>query len=212
MACMNELADIYAEIERGVFPPADGKVRFVPPPSERHSAVVAFTAHFVVAADVDEAWARPYVPDGDYTAPLNPPFLSALEDKLGRRVGCIDAVLLATRLEGEPEVALDEVGRSDHARVERSLTHREEVRTYATDGAVLTIGRGLGGRWETSYELDPDYRGKGLGRRVIRAARHLVPEGASLWCQISPGNAASLRAALAAGFHPVGSEAILSDD
>jgi GNAT superfamily N-acetyltransferase len=207
---MNELAQIYAGIERGVFPPADGRVRFVPPPSARDSVVVAFTAHFVVAADVDETWARSYLPDGDFVAPMSPPFLSALEEKTGRRFGSLDATLVASRLEGEPEIVLEEVRGSAHARVERSLAHRDEVRMYATEGAVLTIGRGLAGRWETSFELDPAHRGKGLGRRIIRAARHLVPEGAGLWCQISPGNAASLRAALAAGFQPVGAEAIIA--
>lgn len=207
---MNELGEIYADIERGVFPPADGRVRFVAPPSPRDSVVVAFTAHFVVAADVDEQWARQYLPEGDFTAPMNPPFLYALEQKLGRSVGCIDLTLLAPRLPGEPELELEEADRSDHARVERSLEHRDDVRTYVTDGAVLTIGRGLAGRWEVSFEVDPSHRGSGLGRRVIQAARHLVPEGASLWCQVSPGNAASLRAVLAAGFQPVGSEAILS--
>ncbi|MBM7787249.1 GNAT family N-acetyltransferase [Tenggerimyces flavus] len=207
---MSELGEIYADVERGVFPPADGAVRFVPPPSERDSVVVAFTAHFVVAADVDEQWARPYVPDGDFTAPLNPPFLYALEQKLGRQVGCIDVALLAPRLEGTPDLHLEQADTSNHARVERSLEHRDDVRTYVTDGAVLTVGRGLAGRWEAAFEVDPTYRGRGLGRRVIEAARHLVPEGASLWCQVSPGNAASLRAVLAAGFQPVGSEAILT--
>ena len=36
-----------------------------------------------------------------------------------------------------------------------------------------------------------------------------VPEGTPLWAQIAPGNAASVRAFLAAGFRPVGAEALL---
>ncbi len=207
---MSELGEIYTDVERGVFPPPDGSVRFVPPPSARDSVVVAFTAHFVVAADVDEAWARQYLPDGDFTAPTNPPFLYALEQKLGRQVGCLDLALLAPRLPGTPDLELDRVETVDHARVERSLEHRDDVRTYRTDGAVVTVGRGLAGRWEAAFEVDPTYRGRGLGRRVIEAARHYIPDGASLWCQVSPGNAASLRAVLAAGFQPVGSEAILT--
>jgi hypothetical protein len=40
----------------------------------------------------------------------------------------------------------------------------------------------------------------------------LVPGGQPLWAQIAPGNAASVRAFLAAGFLPVGAEALLSRD
>jgi hypothetical protein len=41
------------------------------------------------------------------------------------------------------------------------------------------------------------------------AARHLVPHGELVWAQVAPGNAASVRAILAAGFAPVGAEALL---
>jgi len=77
-------------------------------------------------------------------------------------------------------------------------------------GGVVLIGRGIAGRWEVAVEVDEDQRGHGLGRSLARAARHLVPGGAPLWAQISPGNAASVRAFLAAGFQPVGSEALLT--
>ncbi|NGN62857.1 GNAT family N-acetyltransferase, partial [Streptomyces sp. A7024] len=53
-------------------------------------------------------------------------------------------------------------------------------------------------------------QGAGLGRRLAAAARRLVPDGAPLWAQIAPGNAASVRAFLAAGFRPVGAEALLT--
>jgi L-amino acid N-acyltransferase YncA len=52
-------------------------------------------------------------------------------------------------------------------------------------------------------------RGRGLGRRLATAARVLVPDGRPVWAQIAPGNAASVRAFLAAGYAPVGAEALL---
>jgi len=58
-------------------------------------------------------------------------------------------------------------------------------------------------------EIDPGCRGRGLGRELVAAARHLVPDGTPLWAQIAPGNAASVRAFLAAGYQPVGAEALL---
>ena len=42
------------------------------------------------------------------------------------------------------------------------------------------------------------------------ASRRLVPPGEAIFAQTSPGNAASLRALLAAGFVPLGSEVIFA--
>jgi GNAT superfamily N-acetyltransferase len=72
------------------------------------------------------------------------------------------------------------------------------------------LGRGVAGRWETAIEVDPQYRGGGLGSRLASAARHLVPDGAPVWAQIAPGNAASVRAFLRAEFRPIGAEALLA--
>lgn len=74
---------------------------------------------------------------------------------------------------------------------------------------MITIGRGLAGRWEVAIEVDDGFGGKGLGRALARAARHLVDEDRPLWAQIAPGNAASVRAFLAAGYQPVGQETLL---
>lgn len=51
----------------------------------------------------------------------------------------------------------------------------------------------------------------GMGRRPLRRprARHLVPGGEPLRAQMSPRNVASVRAFLAAGFVPVGADALL---
>jgi RimJ/RimL family protein N-acetyltransferase len=98
---------------------------------------------------------------------------------------------------------------SGHPRVTRALRHRDHVRVWETPGAVVAIGFGVAGRCEVALEVEPGYRGKGLGRELASAARHLVPDGTPLWAQIAPGNAASVRAFLAAGFQPVGAEALL---
>ena len=70
-------------------------------------------------------------------------------------------------------------------------------------------GRGVAGRREVAVEVEPAWRGRGVGRSALAATRHLVPDGEPLWAQISPGNVASVRAFLAAGFVPVGAEALL---
>jgi GNAT superfamily N-acetyltransferase len=93
----------------------------------------------------------------------------------------------------------------------RALRYRDEVRVWRTPdhaGHVL-VGRGLAGRWETAFEVRPEARGQGLGRRLAASAAALVPPGEPVFAQVSPGNAASLRALLAAGYVPMCAEVLL---
>jgi hypothetical protein len=85
------------------------------------------------------------------------------------------------------------------------------VRVWQTESGrgVVILGRGLAGRWEVAVEVDPEVRNRGVGRALAISARHLVPEERPLWAQIAPGNAASVRAFLAAGYEPIGAEALL---
>ena len=96
-----------------------------------------------------------------------------------------------------------------HTRIARAVRYRDDVRAWQAAGGVIAIGRGVAGRWETAIEVDPRFRSAGLGRRLASAARHLVPDGAPVWAQIAPGNAASVRAFLWAGFRPIGAEVLL---
>jgi len=160
----------------------------------------------VVAADVDPAWVAAETAARPLTAPLGARFLAALADRVGAEPGVLDAVLVAppssaTGLELSPAAV-------EHPRVERALLHRSDVRVWTTaDGAgLLTLGRGVAGRWEVSLEVDPSARGRGLGTALAAAARSLV-EG-PLWAQVAPANTASLRAFLAAGYRPVGAEVL----
>ncbi|MEU8226582.1 GNAT family N-acetyltransferase [Kribbella sp. NPDC048915] len=212
---MTSLAAILRGAERGVFPPPDLGLTLVPAPSDRESCVVAFTGHVVIAADVDPAWVAERIPDGDLSAPTNPPFLSALEDFTGRRVNAIDAMLLAPALVDPAERAaataeLTELPNLDHPRVRRAWRYRDDVRAYGdTHGGLVVTGRGLAGRFECALEVPAEARGQGYGRRLAYAARGLCPPDGAVWAQVTPGNAASLRTFLAAGYKPVGSEALL---
>lgn len=203
------LGALIESAEQGQFPPSDMGVTHVRQPSPRHGAVLAFTGHIVVAADVAPAWVARALPPGDPGAAFNPPFLGALEAELGKRANNIDALLLAPPLPGDPALPLTPVEDKDHPRVRRALRYRDAVMVWSTPGGVVTIGRGLAGRWEVAFEVSPESRGRGLGRALARAARHLVPDGRPLWAQVAVGNAASLRAILAAGFVPVGQETLL---
>lgn len=202
------LAALIERIEAGEFPPADAGLTVVPQPSPRAAAVLGFTAHIVVAADVPRNWVRTFLPEGELSGAFTPPFLDALAARLGRRVNAIDLLALAPSSASTVGVSLSRTD-ADHPRVRRAKRYRNDVAVWAADGGVVVLGRGLAGRWEVAIEVDPGYRGKGLGRALAEAARGLVPDGRPVWAQITPGNAASVRAFLAAGYRPVGMEALL---
>ncbi|MFF4186464.1 GNAT family N-acetyltransferase [Streptomyces sp. NPDC001691] len=205
------LGDILAAAARGQFPPANGGTTVVAQPGHRDAGVLAFTAHSVIFLDEDEEWLRAALARTDADplgASMNPGFLAALMARTGRSMNCVDLLTCATALPGEPDVALTEIEDPEHPRVARALKFRDDVRVWAADGGVLILGRGVAGRWEVAVELDASARGRGLGVQLATAARHLVPDQV-LWAQQSPGNARSVRTFQAAGFRPVGSEALL---
>ena len=209
-----QLSEILAAAARGRFPAPDGSVRVLPTPIPDQAAVVSFTAHALVVADVAQEWVDRQISNGDFSAPLNPPFLTALSGRLERVVNNVDMMLVATAAEGDPPLRLAQVVDRDepvwrHPRVRAAALWRADVRVFTTPGAVLIIGRGLAGRIEMSYHVHPDQQGEGLGRALAASARYLVPAGEVVWAQCAPGNAASVRVLLAAGYVPVGAEAML---
>jgi len=246
---------ILRDAAAGAPPPADGDVEVLPALPGPVDAVLGFTAHSIVVADIDPAAVHRRLPPGDLGAPLEAPFLAWLADQLGAAPGSLDVVLAAPGLAlpeprhpgegplagcgspapapGSPAPTLpDELGLADpavselpgpggltlrsrpdlagHPRVARAARYRAGIRVLADDRerCVLLVGRGLAGRWELAFEVEPSRRNQGLGRGLAAAARGLVPAGEPLFAQVAPGNAASLRAVLAGGFRPVGSEVL----
>ena len=68
--------------------------RLLPAPAPYRGAVVAFTAHTVVAADVPPEEVRARLPADDLGAPMAAPFLAWLGHQLGLRPGLVDVVLV----------------------------------------------------------------------------------------------------------------------
>lgn len=206
------LAEILDAAARGQFPAPDGTTTVVAQPSQRDAGVIAFTAHSVVFTDEDPQWVRAVLASmqcDELAAAMNPRFLSALLDRTGRANDTIDLLTVAGRLHGEPALSLCEISDPDHPRALRARRCRDDVRVWKTQGGVLVLGRGVAGRWEAAVEVDEDARHKGVGRALALAARHLVPHGESVWAQLAAGNARSIRAFQAAGYRPIGAEALL---
>ncbi|MFI1565579.1 GNAT family N-acetyltransferase [Streptomyces sp. NPDC020490] len=205
------LRDMLDAAARGLFPPADGRTTVLPQPSPRDAGVIAFTAHSVVFTDEDPRWVRRALRETDcdaLAATMNARFLTAFMDRTGRTADTVDVLTVGSALPGGPPLALTEIADPDHPRVVTSRRRRDGVRVWAADGGVLVLGRGVAGRLEAAVEVDEGVRHRGLGRALATAARHLGG-GEPVWAQIAAGNARSLRAFQAAGYRPVGSEALL---
>jgi GNAT superfamily N-acetyltransferase len=211
------LSAVLTRAAAGEFPPSDGSVEILAQPSDRDAGVISLTGYAVIFADADPDWVTAQLPPGDLSGPLTASFLHALSARLGRQAHSLDMLTCADSLAGPlpADLGLTELTGSAgaaHPRIARALRYRDDVRAWQADGGVVLLGRGIAGRFEVAVEVDPAYRSRGLGTRLATAARHLVPDGEPLWAQIAPGNAASVRAFLAAGFRPVGAEALLSRD
>lgn len=199
----DRVAQLLRAAAAGSFPPVAGAVKVVPRcPPGNVEWVVSFTGHVVVATQrpAEEVEARN--PDG-YGAALAPRFLLWLAGDDGR-IGCQDAVLVAFG-RGAADGSLRRRRDLDgHVRVEHARALRSDVEVYGDDTGFVTLGVGLGGLTEMSVETT-SHRGSGRGRSLIHRALALAEPGEVVVAQVTPGNARSLRAFLAAGFLPVGS-------
>lgn len=193
------------------FPPMDGGVDRVAPWRPGVGAVVAFTGHAVLAVDptVTKDLLSTLHLDG-FGGATHPRVVTALAGPDGW-IDSLDAVLVArgTGLGSDDVVPRPDL--AEHERVRHARLIRNDVRVWGpargtpADGALITIARGLGGLTELSIEIPAAAHGRGVGRALTAAALDLCARDEVVVAAVAPGNAASLRAALAVGFQPVAS-------
>jgi hypothetical protein len=183
------------------FPVADGTVSVVPALQDGVEAVVAFTGHAVIATTLALDAVLAAGADGFGGATL--PTLLTLMSGDGGEVECLD-VLLGARGTGGGRLprcpSADTHPRAMHARHWRS-----NVRVHGDDRGLLVLADGVAGLKQISYQVPPHARGRGLGRSLLADGLALVDRDEPVLTAVAPGNAASLRAVLAAGFVPLGS-------
>jgi hypothetical protein len=194
----------------GSFPPADGTTELFAPDPWGWSAVIALTGHAYVLAAIAREELDALGADG-YGGASQPSVLQRIAGP-GGEIGSLDAMLVGRGEVGPVLARRDD--HDDHPRVRRARHHRRDVEVYGDDAGLVVLGRGLVGRREMAVELlDPAAGGgTGHGRRLIRAGLAALAPGEPVWAQVSPGNAQSLRAFLACGFVPVGSEVLIRAD
>lgn len=193
---------------QGHFPPVDGAVTYLPPLERGIEAVVAFTGHAVVCSRWGREVIEPLGADG-YGQAHRPEVLSKMAEP-DRTVGVLDATLVRRGPAPTGASALPRrTDREQHHRVRHARAIRTDVDVYGDERGLVTIGRGLAGRWEISIEVEPEGQGHGWGRSLLADGLATAPAGEWLFAAVSPGNARSLRLILAAEFVPIGSEVII---
>ncbi|GAB4070544.1 hypothetical protein GCM10028777_36030 [Angustibacter speluncae] len=205
------LAQVLRDAAAGHHLPADGGWTRVPPWRDGVEAVLAFTGHAVlaVADDVDDAVLDGLAPDG-FGGAHHPRVLLALAGEDGW-VDSLDVVLHARGTGGGADL-VPRPDLVDHPRARHAREVRDDVRVLGRPeggSSLVTLARGLGGLTEVSVELDPGERGSGRGTSLFVAARAAALAGEDVLASVAPGNTASLRAALRAGFVPLGSVQLL---
>lgn len=195
------LGDILRAAADGRFPEPDGCIEVVPPYLPGVEAMVSFTAHAVAVTDLPleallEAGADGYAgaTSGRVTDTLAGPYGEA--DVLD--------VLLVHRGTGRSTLP-ERPDLADHPRARYARQWRTDVHVHGDERGLVTVARGLGGLAEVSFEVPDGARGRGFGRGLLQDALGLVVAGDPVLAAVAPGNAASLRSALAAGFVPLGS-------
>lgn len=202
---MNRLAEVFADTADGVFPAVDGQIEVVPAPADLNlEAVVEFTGHALVVTDLskEEVLAQGFDAFGGIVSPDSLRWLAGP----GGEIGCLDSVLVRSGTGGGELTVRTDL--DDHPRVVAARRRRSEVVVYGDERGLITVGRGLAGRWEVSVELLAATAGEGTGRALIAGALGHVPDAEPVFASVAPGNAASLRAFLACGFTPIGAEVI----
>lgn len=174
--------------------------------------MVSFTGHNVIAADVDQGQVLHRLPSQDPGAPMSAEFLSWLAGRLGTHAGMLDLVMVAPTPDPQEDlpVLIAREDLLDHPRLARSRRYRTDLRCYSDreDRALIIVGRGLAERQEMGIEVHPQFRGTGLGPLLARASARVASLDEPLFAQVSPGNVASVRAFLAAGYKPMCAEVL----
>lgn len=205
------LAELIAAAAAGRFPAADGGWRRVPPWRPGLEAIIAFTGHavFAVQPDITGHLLASLGADG-FGGAHDPRLITALAGP-GGWIDSLD-ILMAARGTARPGVTPALADRPDlagHPRAEFTAGIRDHPRVVGYQdphrSALAVISTGIAGLTELSFELEPGHRGAGGGARLASEVLSTVPSGQIAVAAVAPGNAASVRALLAAGFKPLGS-------
>jgi hypothetical protein len=201
------LLALLQDAAHGRFPPQDNVTAVMGAPLGARAAILSFPAHHIVAADVPADEVHEQLRPDDLNGPMRPGFVTWLAERLGVAAGSVDIVL--ANAGGVAAGQLTETQGTVHPRITRARAYRTEVRVFEDARGLVVLGRGLAGRLELSVEVYSHERDRGAARALLGAALATARPAEPVFAQSAVANAASLRALLAAGFHPIGAEVLL---
>jgi hypothetical protein len=208
------LGELIIAVAGGRFPAADGSWRRVPPWRPGVEAIVAFTGHavFAVEPDIPDHLLGELGADG-FGGAHDPRLISALAGTDGW-IDSLDMLLVASGTGSSPLVDRPDLAAHPRAAFAARIRDCPQVMGYPDPrrSDLAMISRGIGGLTEISFELEPGRRGSGAGAGLVRDALGTIPGGEIAVAAVAPGNAASVRALLTAGFRPAGSVQLFSRD
>lgn len=210
----HSLGGLIVAVAGGRYPAADGSWHRIPPWRPGVEAVVAFTGHavFAVGPDIPDRLLGDLGADG-FGGAHHPRLISALAGA-GGWVDTLDLLLVACGTGASPLVDRPDLAGHPRAAFAARIRDCPRVMGYPDPGRadLAVISRGIGGLAEISFELEPGRRGNGAGAALARDALGTVRAGEIAVAAVAPGNAASVRALLTAGFVPAGSVQLFSRD
>jgi hypothetical protein len=122
LSSAHRLAVALESAGRGDFPIADGTIEVLPAPPGPAMAVVAFTAHYLIASSASEDWIHGQLNPDDLRAPMSPRFLTRLATSSGvtmtgsicfSRRAAWEAEQHSARPPQRPTLAYDELTRTE---------------------------------------------------------------------------------------------------
>jgi hypothetical protein len=191
---------VLAAATRGEFPQPDCTVEIVGPWHPGVEGIVALTGRAYVATELpaDQVLGRGI---NGFGSALDPGFVSWLAGPAGW-MDCLDVLVGAQGTGGGGPPRRDDL--AGHRRARHARQVRRDVVVHADERGVVTVGTGIGGLAEIGVEVADAMRNRGAGRSLITDALGLFTPGEPVLGAVAPGNAASLRSFLAAGFTPLG--------
>jgi GNAT superfamily N-acetyltransferase len=210
MSAVHPLARVIEEAERGRFPRPDGRWSRAPLWRPGLEAVVAFTAHavFCLGNDITDDRLRELGANG-YGGAHDPRLITAVAGPAAH-IGSLDLLFVARgRGNARGGTLVPRPDLLNHPRVKYAARFKDDLDVFGFDdaarSAVVILGRGVARLPELSIELEADRQGRGEGRALAAAALAHLPRGSLVVACVAPGNAASVRSFLHAGFTPIGS-------
>ena len=210
----HSLGGLIAAVAWGRFPAADGSWRRVPPWRPGVEAIVAFTGHavFAVEPDIPDRLLADLGADG-FGGAHHPRLISTLAGA-GGWIDSLDMLLVARGTGTSPLVDRPDLAAHPRAAFAARIRDCPRVMGYPDPGRsdIAVISTGIGGLTEISFELEPGHRGSGAGGGLVRDALGTIRDSDIAVAAVAPGNTASVRALLTAGFMPAGSIQLFSRD